>query len=89
LDAAIEHSDHEPPDVKKMIEVQVAQTRARVWAKLGDLGRAIGFQEEALSYEPSNPQRWTALADLYAAQGQAELEQYARQRAQALSQRKP
>ena len=51
--------------------------------------RAVGFQQEALSYDPSNPQRWKALADLYAAQGRAELEQYARQRAQSLSQLKP
>ena len=89
LDGAIEHSDYEPPNDKKKIELQVAQTRSRIWAKLGDLGRAVGFQQEALSYEPSNPQRWIALADLYAAQGQAELEQYARQRAQALNQPKP
>jgi tetratricopeptide (TPR) repeat protein len=89
LDAAIEQSDYEPPDVKKEIAVQVAQGRAQVWAKLGDLGRAVGFQQEALSDDPSNPQRWIALADLYAAQGQAELAQYARQRAQALNRPKP
>jgi tetratricopeptide (TPR) repeat protein len=89
LDGAIERSNYEPPDEKKYLELQVAQTKARIWEKLGDLGRAIGFQQEAISYEPSNPQRWIALADLYAAQGQAELEKYARQRAQVLNQPKP
>ena len=89
LDAAAEHSEYEPPGAKKEIEILVAQTRAQVWIKVGDLGRAVGFQQEALSYDPSNPQRWTALADLYAARGQAELELYARQRAQALNQPKP
>lgn len=89
LDGAIERSKYEPPDEKKYLELQVAQTKARIWEKLGDLGRAIGFQQEAISYEPSNPQRWIALADLYAAQGQGELEKYARQRAQVLNQPKP
>jgi tetratricopeptide (TPR) repeat protein len=89
LDGAIERSNYEPPDEKKYLELQVAQTKARIWEKLGDLGRAIGFQQEAISYEPSNPQRWIALADLYAAQGQAEPEKYARQRAQVLNQPKP
>jgi tetratricopeptide (TPR) repeat protein len=88
LDGAIEHSEYDLPNDKKKLELQVAQTRSRVWAKAGDLTRAVGFQQEALSYDSSNPQRWLALADLYQAQGQPSLEQYARQRAEALSQPK-
>jgi tetratricopeptide (TPR) repeat protein len=86
LDLAIEQSDHEPPDIKPAIEEQVAEERAQVWSKMGDLQRAVGFQQQALTYKPSNPQLWTTLADLYAASGQGQLEQQARQRAQELSQ---
>src|SRR5208282_2645901 len=89
LDSAIEKSDYEPPDLKTQIETQVAAGRARDWAKLGDLRQAVGFQREALSYQPSNPLLWNTLADLYSAQGLTALEQDARQHAQALSQPKP
>jgi tetratricopeptide (TPR) repeat protein len=88
-DNALAHSADEPPDSKTEIEAQVAEGKARVFAKLGDLNRAVGFQQQALSYEPSNPQRWTILAELYAAQGQTSLEQDARQHAQALRQSNP
>ncbi|MGD0987511.1 MAG: tetratricopeptide repeat protein [Candidatus Sulfotelmatobacter sp.] len=89
LDTALENSSAEPPDSKVEIEAQVAEGKARVWAQLGDLHRAVGFQQQALSYEPSNPQRWTTLAEIYAAQGQSALEQDARQHAQALRQTNP
>jgi len=89
LDAATDSSAHEPPDTRKEIEMQVAERRAKAWAKLGDLRQAVGFQQEALTYEPSNPRLWSSLADLYAAQGQSKLEQAARERAQTLSSPKP
>jgi tetratricopeptide (TPR) repeat protein len=88
-DNALAHSNDEPPDSKTEIEAQVAEGKARVYAKLGDLNRAVGFQQQALSYEPSNPQRWTILAELYAAQGKTSLEQDARQHAQSLRQSNP
>jgi tetratricopeptide (TPR) repeat protein len=83
-DTALAHSGQEPPDSKAEIEAQVAEGRARVWARLGNVKRAVGFQQEALSYDSSNPQRWITLAELYAAEGQTTLEQDARQHAQAL-----
>jgi tetratricopeptide (TPR) repeat protein len=89
LDAATDSSAHEPADTRKEIETQVAERRAKAWAKLGDLRQAVGFQQEALTYEPSNPRLWSSLADLYAAQGQSKLEQAARERAQTLSSPKP
>jgi len=88
-DAALAHSSAEPPDSKAEIEAQVAEGRARVWARLGDVRRAVGFQQEALSYDSSNPQRWIILAELYAAEGEQALEQDARQHAQALRDAKP
>jgi tetratricopeptide (TPR) repeat protein len=88
-DTAMAQSGEEPPDSKTEIEAQVAEGRARVWARMGDLRRAVGFQQEALSYDSSNPQRWITLAELYAAQGQTALEQDARQHAQALREGKP
>jgi tetratricopeptide (TPR) repeat protein len=89
LDSATESSDYEPPDAKKGIELQVAERRAKAWAKLGDLRQAVGFQQEALTYEPSNARLWMTLADLYAAQGESKLEQEAREHAQSLSQTRP
>jgi tetratricopeptide (TPR) repeat protein len=89
LDTALADSGEEPPDSKLEIETQVAEERARVWAQLGDVRRAVGFQQEALSYDASNPQRWIRLAELYAAEGQTALEQDARQHAQALREGKP
>jgi Tfp pilus assembly protein PilF len=88
-DQALAHSADEPPDSKTEIEAQVAEGKARIYAKAGDLNRAVGFQQQALSYEPSNPQRWTILAELYAAQGKTSLEQDARQHAQSLRDSKP
>jgi tetratricopeptide (TPR) repeat protein len=84
FEAALAHSGEEPPDSKTEIEAHVAEGKARVWAKLGDVRRAVGFQQEALSYDASNAQRWITLAELYEAEGQTALAQDARQHAQAL-----
>jgi tetratricopeptide (TPR) repeat protein len=89
LDSANHNSENEPPDVKKGIDLQIAERRAQAWAKLGDLRQAVGFQQEALTYDPSSSRLWTKLADYYAAQGQPTLEQYARQRAQTPDQSRP
>jgi tetratricopeptide (TPR) repeat protein len=89
FDSALAHSGEEPPDSKIEIEAQVAEGKARVWAKLGDVQRAVGFQQEALSYDASNAQWWISLAELYAAEGQTALAEDARQHAQVLRDAKP
>ena len=89
LDSANRTAENEPRDVKKGIDLQIAERRAQAWANLGDLRQAVGFQQEALTYDPSSSRLWMKLADYYAAQGQPSLEQYARQRAQAPDQPRP
>jgi tetratricopeptide (TPR) repeat protein len=89
FDVAVAKSGSEPPDVKIEIETRVADGRAHAWASMGDLNRAVGFQQQALQLTPSSPQLWTTLAELYAAQGRTILERDARQHAQALNQPVP
>lgn len=64
--------------------VQVAAGRARAWRRLGDLPRAVSFQELAVQDAPGDPAGWLALAELYDAQGRAESAQQARSRAESL-----
>ncbi len=62
----------------------VAAGRARAWHSLGDLARAVSFQEQAVEYSPRDPARWRELAELYQAQGRSESAQQARSRAESL-----
>jgi len=89
FDVAEAKSDYEPPDVRIEIETRVAEGRAHIWASLGDLNRAVRFQQQALSLTPSNPELWTTLAKFYAAQGRFNLEQDAREHARALGEQTP
>lgn len=86
FDVTEANSDYEPPDARLEIEASVAEGRAQAWASLGDLNRAVAFQQQALNLAPANPKLWATLADLYAAEGRFSLEHDARQHAQALSQ---
>ncbi len=65
-------------------QAQVAAGQARAWRKLGDLARAVTFQEQAVEYAPRDPARWLELAELYQAQGRSENAQRARRRAESL-----
>jgi tetratricopeptide (TPR) repeat protein len=85
FDAASQAAEYSPPDARAVIESSVASGRAEAWARLGNLRRAIGFQQEALEMAPGNAQLWITLAELYRAQGRVSLEQEARQHAQSLS----
>ena len=54
----------------------VATGRAKAWYQLGDVARAVSFQEDAVKAAPNDPKLWMGLADLYQAQGRvAEAEQ--------------
>ena len=59
----------------------VATGRARAWRSLGDLGRAVSFQEQAVNYSPGDRVGWLYLAELYQAQGRQQSAQQARHRA--------
>ncbi len=82
FDAATGASEYSSPDAKIEIETSVAAGRARAWASLGNLTRAVGFEQEALEMSPADSNLWNTLAELYRAQGRADLEQQGRRRAQ-------
>jgi tetratricopeptide (TPR) repeat protein len=86
--AAEAKSVREPPDTRIIIETKLAEGRAMAWADMGDLDRAVEFEQEALKVTPSDPQLWATLARFYEAQGRENLAQQARQKAAVLSQPK-
>jgi tetratricopeptide (TPR) repeat protein len=47
----------------------VATSRAKAWYQVGDLPRAVSYQEEAVKLAPNDSKLWLGLADLYQAQG--------------------
>ena len=47
----------------------IATGRAKAWYQLGDVAKAVSFQEEAVKFAPNDSQLWLGLADLYDAQG--------------------
>ena len=50
----------------------VAHGRARSWYHLGDLHRAISFEEDAARFLPDSPDLWRQLAELYTAAGRTD-----------------
>jgi Flp pilus assembly protein TadD len=61
----------------------VATGRAKAWYQLGDLRKAVSFQEEAVKLAPNDTKLWLGLADLYDAQGRKGEAAQARAQAQA------
>jgi tetratricopeptide (TPR) repeat protein len=59
----------------------VATGRAKAWYQLGDVGRAVTFQESAVKLAPNDTKLWLGLADLYDAQGRSAQAAEARSRA--------
>jgi tetratricopeptide (TPR) repeat protein len=49
----------------------IATGRAKAWYQLGDVAKAVSFQEEAVKLAPNDAKLWLGLADLYDAQGRA------------------
>ncbi len=74
----------ESSDVGKEFNARVAEGRARAYRQLNDMDRAVAQQKLATSLTPENPASWTALADLYTAQGQTADSSQARLRAQSI-----
>ncbi|HYL86141.1 MAG TPA: tetratricopeptide repeat protein [Candidatus Angelobacter sp.] len=63
---------------------QLAEGRARAYRELNDLVRAVEQQELAVKLAPQNAAWWATLADLYAAQGQAEKADATRKKSKSL-----
>jgi len=61
----------------------VAHGRALAWSALGNLQRAISFQEETVRLTPDRSDDWIYLADLYEQAGRSEDARSARERATA------
>jgi tetratricopeptide (TPR) repeat protein len=59
----------------------VATGRAKAWYQLGDLAKAVDFQEDAVKFAPDDAKLWLGLADLYDAQGRSTKAAEARARA--------
>jgi Tfp pilus assembly protein PilF len=57
----------------------IATGRAKAWYQLGDVAKAVSFQEEAVKLVPDDAKLWLGLADLYEAQGRTTKAAEARQ----------
>jgi tetratricopeptide (TPR) repeat protein len=90
-EAALSAFDHAERFGKKLAPLptypsflaQIAEGRARAWLAMRNAPRATGYAEEATRLAPV-AQRWTLLADCYAAQGRAAEAEQARNRAREL-----
>jgi tetratricopeptide (TPR) repeat protein len=59
--------------------------RALAWSMIGDLGKAIFFEEKAVALAPQTPNYWNQLAHFYDLQGRAADAQKAREQAAELN----
>ncbi len=86
LDKAVESSPFagEAESLGASFNSLIATGHAKAWYQLGDLPRAVSFQEEAVKLAPGDAKLWLGLADLYEAQGRTTLAGQARERAAAL-----
>ena len=53
-------------------DFMLAQGRSVAWSQLGDLNRAIAYQEKATQMQPEAPEPWRRLAKLYRSAGRNE-----------------
>ncbi len=72
-------------DLAPELYAQIAAGRAGAYDRLGELQRAIEFQQEATRRTPESASRWMTLGYLYDKAGERQLAEEARQRATALS----
>jgi len=62
----------------------IATGRSKAWYQLGDVERAVSYQEEAVKLAPNDPKLWSGLADLYEVQGRTTKAAEARSHAAAI-----
>jgi Flp pilus assembly protein TadD len=63
----------------------IATGRSKAWYQLGEVERAVSFQEEAVKLAPNDSKLWLGLADLYDVEGRTTKAAEARSRAAAIS----
>ena len=71
--------------VDKAFLANVAHGRSRSWYYLGDLKRAVTFEEQATHIFPESPELWMQLAFLYQSMGRVEDADRARKQAVSLA----
>ena len=71
-------------DLGSGFDAMIAAGRARAYKQMNEMDQAVAQQKLATSLTPENPASWTALAELYDAQGEAAYSSQARQRAQSI-----
>ncbi|MGC2109279.1 MAG: hypothetical protein WA655_07155 [Candidatus Korobacteraceae bacterium] len=64
-------------------DFMLAQGRSAAWTQLGDLGKAVTYQEQAAQIEPDAPEPWRRLAKLYQREGRMQDAEQAEERAAA------
>jgi len=88
--AAFARAEEESPyrggsaDLGNSFNAQLAEGRARAYRELNEYDHAVEQQELAVKLSPENGVWWAELAELYAAQGQPEKAEKARERAKSL-----
>lgn len=60
---------------------RVAQGRSAAWTQLGNLDRAIAFEEEAVRLQPNAAPLWNQLSQMYRLQGRGAEAERASERA--------
>lgn len=86
LDDAVKTAPHGMPGIQGgSFAFDVAQDRAAIWFRLGDVPKAISFQEEAVRLVPEDAGAWAHLALLYQKAGRSGDQQRAGARVKALT----
>jgi tetratricopeptide (TPR) repeat protein len=86
LDDAVKTAPQGMPGIKGgSFAFDVAQDRAAIWFRLGDVPKAVSFQEEALRLDPNQAEAWAHLALLYQKAGRTADQQRAEERVKTLT----
>jgi tetratricopeptide (TPR) repeat protein len=87
LDSAVRDAPPGMPGMSKdhSFAFDVAQDRAAIWYRLGDIAQAISFEELATRLDPHDAEAWAHLATLYEKVGRTADGQRAQERAKSLT----
>ncbi len=84
FDRAMSSRPAQPATTDSSFLANLAHGRVLAWAALGDLKRAVSFEEETVRLAPDRYDDWLYLANLYEREGRAREAQEARGRAAAI-----
>jgi len=72
-------------NMPRLLLARIDDGRASAYEQLGDMPRAVAFEEEAIRWMPDNPQMWKKMGYFYTNTGQPQRAEQAYQRASELS----